>query len=169
LSGHRDNPRPPAGSRAERLEALAARLGIELPLFKGPLAAFELGDKADPKGPVYLGGDLHAVHPEATEERPGAGRDASLDSARVCLTDYENDTLEAIAVEGIWCLRLEGDLTASAPFFSLTDSEGRLRAWRLLPPPQLMIGIGHFWLPSVPAPGEPPGRGHPRRPPPPEA
>jgi hypothetical protein len=40
----------------------------------------------------------------------------------------------------------------SAPYFSIWDTDGRMRTWLLLPPARLMIGLGHFWLPSVPPP-----------------
>jgi hypothetical protein len=62
--------------------------------------------------------------------------------------------VDVSAIEGVWCTRLEGALLQCAPYFSLTDSAGRMRAWLLLPPPPTMIGIAHLWLPALPsAPG----------------
>ncbi len=126
--------------------------GLELPPFDGPLVAFGPAPEGAPGHPVYLGGDLHRVHPDASEQYPGRARDESLDDARIVLADQEHEDLEATAVGGVWCLALHGDLADSAPYFALWDREGLMRAWLLLPPARLMIGIGHFWLPSVPPP-----------------
>jgi hypothetical protein len=141
-----------AGLPAEdRLARLAAILGLELPPFEGPLDAFVLGE--DPEGvPAYhLGGDLHAVYPEAPTRRQLHGRDHSLDAARITLDDEEHETVEATAVEGIWCIPMPAELVDSAPLFTLTDTQGRLRSWLLIPPARLMVGLGHFWLPAVPS------------------
>jgi hypothetical protein len=60
--------------------------------------------------------------------------------------------LDIQAVEGVWCARLEGPALECAPYFSLTDGLGRLRAWLILPPAPTMLGIAHHWLPRVPPP-----------------
>jgi hypothetical protein len=133
--------------------------GLELPPFDGPLVAFDPAPEGAPGGPVYLGGDLHRVHPDAAEPHPGRVRDESLDNARVVLIDQVHEDLEARAVAGVWCLALHDELADSAPYFTIWDSEGRMRAWLLLPPARLMIGIGHFWLPSVPPPPGPTRQG----------
>lgn len=140
-----------------RLARLAAELGLALPSFEGPLHAFAIGGELGPDGPFFLGGDLHATHPEARGRGTSSRRDPSLDSATIILTDYENETLQVSAVEGVWCLALPEDHVDPAPYFSLTDSEGRIRTWLLLPPPFLMLGIAHLWLPSVPPPTDPAG------------
>jgi hypothetical protein len=137
--------------------------GLELPPFDGPLVAFDPAPGGAPGGPVYLGGDLHRVHPDASEQYPGRPRDKSLDQADVTLGDEEQERLEATAVGGVWCLALYGDFVDVAPYFTLWDSEGRLRVWLLLPPARLMIGIGHFWLPYVPPPPRTPGSPETRR------
>jgi hypothetical protein len=131
--------------------------GLELPPFDGPLVAFDPAPGGAPGGPVYLGGDLHRVHPDTSEPCLRRLRDPSLEEAMVCLSDREHEILEATAVAGVWCLALHDDLVDSAPYFALWDMKGRMRAWLLLPPARLMIGIGHFWLPSVPPPRRPPG------------
>jgi hypothetical protein len=138
---------------------LAAILGLELPPFDGPLVAFDPAPEGAPGDPVYLGGDLHRVHPAASQRYPGPRRDDSLDAARITLSDCENEDLETTAVEGIWCLALHGDLVDSAPYFTLWDTAGRMRIWLLLPPARLMIDIAHLWLPSVPPPPGSPGFG----------
>lgn len=160
-------PDPPIGPddagdpRAERLAALAEHLGVELPLFDGPLVAFQIDGRRGGDDPVFLGGDLHAVH-----RRSGAAcdspRDPSLDSAIVTLSDHENEMSDIAAIEGVWCTRISGERLPAAPYLNLTDSEGRIRAWLLLPPPRLMVGIAHFWLPSVPPPDDPRGAGYGR-------
>jgi hypothetical protein len=132
--------------------------GLEMPRFDGPLVAFDPAPGGSPGGPVYLGGDLHRVRPDASEQYPGRPRDESLDEAMIGLCDQAHETLEATAVAGVWCLAPYGDLVDSAPYFTLRDSGGRMRAWLLLPPARLMIGIGHFWLPSVPRPPRPSGK-----------
>jgi hypothetical protein len=142
-------------ARAERLAALAAWLGIELPLFEGPLVAFQLDGHRGGEDPVFLGGDLHQVHPRAGGPARASHRDPSLDSAILTLVDHENEMLDIAAVEGVWCTRIDGERLPAAPYFSLTDTDGRIRAWLLLPPPRLMVGIAHFWLPSVPPPEDP--------------
>jgi hypothetical protein len=141
-------------ARGRQLENLAASLGLDLPVFEGPLTAFVLGGGA---GPILLGGDLHAVHPDSADPPPAGERDGSLDAATVIVDDQEHPPLKIVAVEGIWCLSLPDDLLDSAPYFALWDTEGRLRAWLLLPPPRTMIGIGHFWLPQVKPPPDTPG------------
>lgn len=140
--------------RTERLTALAAHLGVDLPPLPGPLVAFQLDGLRGPEDPVYLGGDLHRVHPRADVPAAPSDRDRTLDNAIVTL-DQEHDLLDLAAVEGIWCARIEGERLPAAPYFTLTDSDGRIRAWLLLPPPRLMIGIAHFWLPLVPPPDDP--------------
>jgi hypothetical protein len=124
--------------------------GHEQPPFDGPLVAFDPAPEGAPGGPVHLGGDLHRVHPDTSEPHVGRCRDESLDEATIGLYDQEHLNLEATAVAGVWCVALHGDLVDSAPYFTLWDSKGRMRAWLLLPPARLMIGIGHFWLASVP-------------------
>jgi hypothetical protein len=133
--------------------------GLELPPFDGPLVAFDPAPDGAPGAPVYLGGDLHRVHPDASGQHHGRPRDESLDGAKVGLSDQEHEDLEGTAVAGVWCLALQGDLVDSAPYFTIWDTEGRMRAWLLLPPARLMIGIGHFWLPSVPPPPGPTRQG----------
>jgi hypothetical protein len=153
VGGHEPDPT----DRDEALRALAHRLGFELPAFEGPLSAFEHDQgSASGKG-VYLGGDLHKVHPDAADQRPGRSHDGSLDSATIIIDDFEHEPTEAMAVGGIWCLRLERDLISSAPYLSLHDDSGTLRAWLLLPPARSMIGIAHYWLPSVAPPPSPAG------------
>jgi hypothetical protein len=141
-----------AVSREGRLEVLAGSLGIELPLFEGPLTAFVMGDEQGPGDPIYLGGDLHAVHPEATGRFPDRERDRSLDAATVVIDDQLGAGVETTAAEGIWCLALRAELLDSALYFMLWDTEGRTRAWLVIPPPRQMIGAGDLWLPSVPPP-----------------
>jgi hypothetical protein len=153
VSGEADNRRPDdPGASDERLQRLAASLGLELPVLEGPLTAFVLGTEP---GPVFLGGDLHAVHPDTADPLPVDGRDGSLDAATVILDDQEHPPLRTAAVEGVWCLALPDDLLDSAPYLALWDTEGRLRAWLLLPPASAMIGIGHFWLAQVDPPPDP--------------
>lgn len=139
----------------------AALLGLELPPFEGPLIAFGPGGKGAPGDPIYLGGDLHAVHPDAADRRPGRRRDHFLERARVAIRADECGIVEDTAVEGVWCLALHGEFADAAPYLSILDTGGRMRACLLLPPARLMVGIGHFWLPSVP----PPGSGAPDAPP----
>jgi hypothetical protein len=127
-----------------------SELGLGMPPFDGPLVAFDPAPAGAPGDPVYLGGDLHAVHPDAPERYRGRPRDESLDEARIALGDDEHEDLEVTAVDGVWCLAIYDDLVDSAPRFNLWDTDGRLRTWLLLPPARLMIGIAHFWLPSVP-------------------
>jgi hypothetical protein len=148
----------PSDPRAERLAVLARTLGVELRPFGGPLVAFQLDGHSGAEDPVFLGGDLQAVHPDAGAPSWRSGHDPTLDSAIITLTDHENETLELAAVEGIWCTALSGDRLPAAPYFSLTDSEGTIRAWLLLPPPRLMVGIAHMWLPSIPPSADPRNR-----------
>jgi hypothetical protein len=143
--------------RAERLAALAASLGVELPPFPGPLVAFQLDDHRSEHDPVFFGGDLQEIHPRAGGPASPADRDPSLDFATISLFGHEHLPLETSTLEGIWCVRIDGERLRGAPYLSIVDSEGRTRAWLLLPPPQLMVGIAHFWLPSVPPPGDPRG------------
>jgi hypothetical protein len=143
----------PAASDEGRLKRFAASLGLDLPVFEGPLSAFVLEGG---RGPILLGGDLHAVHPESANP-PAGDRDRSLDAATVIVDDQEHPPLKTAAVEGIWCLALPDDLLDSAPYFTLWDTEGRLRAWLLLPAAAAMIGIGHFWLPQIKPPPDTPG------------
>jgi hypothetical protein len=150
---------PASASEGERLEALAALLGFEPPPFEGPLGAFELGEEREAGEPIYLGGDLHRVHPDGVDRRPGREHDHSLDAAKVGLDDYEHPVIEAVALDGLWCIALGGEIVDSAPYLTICDSEGRTRAWLLLPPARLMIGIGHLWLPSVPPPPGPTRQG----------
>ncbi len=115
--------------------------------------AFQLDGHRGAEDPVFLGGDLQTVHPAAAPASPA--RDTTLDNAIITLADHEHAMLDVAAVAGIWCTRLEGERLPAAPYFSLADSGGRIRAWLLLPPPRLMVGIAHFWLPSVPPPDDP--------------
>lgn len=161
MSGERDDipagvpaPRP---SREDRLASLAARLGLELPPFPGPLVAFDPADERSPGDPVYLGGDLHAVHPETPAGPQPPRQDPSLDVATVSLTDFDHPPLETAAVDGIWCLAIEGGLLDAAPYLSISDSDGRLRTLILLPPAGSMIGLVHLWLPVVAPPRDLPG------------
>jgi hypothetical protein len=156
-----DRPDTRFGARSshpgtDRLTALAARLGLDLPPFAGPIDAFRIGQEPRPDDPIYLGGDLQAIHPDTVDRRP-AGRDPSLDAATVTIDDQEHPSMQALAVEGIWCLLLRENLVDSAPYLFIHDTEGRLRAWLLLPPAGLMIGIGHFWLPQIKPPSGLPG------------
>jgi hypothetical protein len=136
----------------ERLDALALIAGLELPPFDGPLVACDPAPGGAPGGPVYLGGDLHRVHPEAVVKRPERRRDESLDEARIVLAEPEEESLEVNAVEGLWCLALFGDQVDSAHYFALWDTEDRMRIWLFLPPVRPMIGLAHLWLRSVPPP-----------------
>ena len=154
------------GPRVARLRQLAIVLDVDLPPLKGPLVAFALGEKGEPDRPVFLGGDLNAVHPDA-DERHRHPRDPTLDAATITLTDLEDEPLETGAVEGIWCIRLDDDRLDAAPYLSIHDTDGRIRTWLILPPPRLMVGLAHLWLPAVPPiPGEAgdgsPGRRTPR-------
>jgi hypothetical protein len=148
----------------DRLARLAARLGLELPALLGPLVAFELAKERSRGDPLHLGGDLHAVHPEATSASWPVRRDGSLDSARVTLTAFDHDPLETTALEGVWCLAVPGELRDSVPYLAISDTDGRLRTWILLPQFGLTPGLVHLWLPAVPAP--PKSRCRPAGPPP---
>jgi hypothetical protein len=143
----RSSRRPPADGRLARL---ARELGIAPPVFEGPLCAFQIGEEPGAEAPVFLGGDLHAVHPEARARRAADDRDRSLDSAKITIDDHEHETAEASAVEGIWCLALPEALSRSAPHLIVWDTEGRPRVWLLLAPARMMIGVAHAWLPQVP-------------------
>jgi hypothetical protein len=140
---------PDAASRDGLPEGLGASLDLELAPFAGPLTAFVLGGE---DGPILLGGDLHAIHPETADPRPPGEPDHSLDSATLIIDDLEQPPVETAAVDGIWCLALPDGLLDSAPYLALWDTEGRLRAWLLLPQANRMIGIGHLWLPQVKPP-----------------
>jgi hypothetical protein len=145
---------PAAASRESRLQGLAKALGLKLPPFDGPLDAFELGEDRRPGDPVYLGGYLHATHPEAIDRGNLGERDHSLDSATVIIDDLEHPAIETVAVEGIWCLAVRDELLSSAPYFTVWDTKSRIRTWLVLPQPPMMIGLGHLWLPRVkPPPG----------------
>jgi hypothetical protein len=138
--------------RDERPAAPAVTAGLELPPFDAPLVAFDPAPEGGPGGPIYLGGDLHRIHPDAAQQYPGRRRDESLDEARIVLGEYEQESLMATAVEGVWCLALYGEQVDYALHFTLWDADFRMRSWFLLPPARLMIGLAHFWLPSVPPP-----------------
>jgi hypothetical protein len=118
--------------------------------FKGPLDASYVGDGRGPDAPIRLGGDLHAVHPGAAPPGRRPRRDHSLDAATITLHDDDHESVVAVARQGVWSLVLRGDMLDSAPYFTLWDSEGRLRTWLLLPPARELIDAGHLWLPSVP-------------------
>lgn len=155
-------PSPAAADRdprAERLAALGAHLGVDLPPFEGPLIAFRAAGQGEPDDPVYLGGDLHAVHPEARAARPQQGHDEGLDTAEITIANFEHPALETTALEGLWCLVLEGPILDTAPYLGITDGQGRRRTWILLPLPPQMVGIGHYWLPAVAPLGGAPPRG----------
>ena len=142
-------PAPPE-LRARRIAELSAEHGFELPSFEGPLEAYFAAGSTQRSGdPIYLGGDLHAVHPLAVREYPGRGHDATLDAATIGLHDEERAPLEVRANFGIWFVALEAERHDPAPIFSLHDSAGRMRTWLLIPPPVMLVGLGHFWLPSV--------------------
>ena len=136
--------------RSIRFADLARELGVDLPPFRGPLEAFDPAPERSSGDPVYLGGDLHAVHPDSRARGALPGRDETLDLATVSLLDGEGWQLDVPATQGVWCTRLEGPVLQCAPYFSLTDSDARIRAWLILPPPPLMIGIGRLWLPAIP-------------------
>ena len=130
-------------------------LGLKVPPLLGPLDAFELGDDRRPGDPIYLGGDLHAVHPFAADRDPLDERDHSLDSATVIIDDLEHEAIEAVAVEGLWWLTVHGDLLETAPYLTLWDTQGRIRAWLILPSVRKMVGLGHLWFPQVMPPPAP--------------
>ena len=139
--------------RTVRFADLARELGVDLPPFRGPLQAFDPAPARSPGDPVYLGGDLHAVHPDSSGPGAPPGRDESLDQATISLLDGEGWVLDIQAIEGVWCARLAGTAVECAPYFLLTDSDGRNRSWLILPPAKLMLGVAHYWLPSVPVLG----------------
>jgi hypothetical protein len=147
-----------AVDRDSALRKIARTLRIPTPNFDGPLVAFQPDGRRGPGDPVYLGGDLHAVHPRAAE--PSGPRDPSLERSTIILTDFEHESLRVTSTSGIWCVPIQGGWLATMPYLSLFDADGHLRAWRLLPKARMMIGIAHFWLPSVPPPGDPAGRGN---------
>jgi hypothetical protein len=127
-----------------------ARLGL-VP-FDGPLVAFDPAPEGAPSGPIYLGGDLHQIHPATTPKRTKRRRDESLDAAMITFGERGGESLEVTAVHGVWCLALPDEPINSAPYFVLWDMKGRIRTWLLLPPARLMMGLAHLWLPSVPSP-----------------
>jgi hypothetical protein len=139
--------------RTIRFADLARELEVDLPPFRGPLQAFDSAPERTPGDPVYLGGDLHAVHPESRGPSAPPDRDESLDKATISLLDGEGWVLDIQATEGIWCALTEGLAVECAPYLSVIDSAGRNRVWLILPPAHLMLGIGHYWLPAVPALG----------------
>lgn len=143
---------PSAGPGEESPARFAAEFGLRLPPFDGPLVVFDPAPDGAPGEPVYLGGDLHRVHPDASERYHRRSLDESLNEARITLSDDEHEDLEVTAVEGVWCLAIHGDLVESAPCLTLWDTKGRMRSRLLLPPARLMIGTAHLWLPSVPPP-----------------
>jgi hypothetical protein len=155
VSAAGDSPRPedrPARRPdAGRLGRLAAELGLDLPPFDGPLVVFDPSGRRRAGDPLYMGGDLHAVHarPPAPGDPP---RDDTLDEATITLTlgDFQEDTVETVAVGGVWCVGLHDVLLDSPLYLMIRDRDGRLRAWLLLPPPISMLGEGGLWLPSVP-------------------
>jgi hypothetical protein len=133
--------------RTTRSADLARRLGIDLPIFRGPLIAFDPGQGRCPGESVCLGGDLHAIHPDTRGPAPPSDRDESLDLATVAVFDGEGWSLDIPANEGVWCICPEEVAPDCTPYFSLTDGRGRLRAWLILPGARTMIGIGPLWLP----------------------
>jgi hypothetical protein len=137
--------------RTVRFADLARELGVDLPPFRGPLVAFDPAPVRSPGDPVYLGGDLHAVHPDVAAPGTAAQLDESLDRAAISFIDGEGRTLETHAVEGVWCARLDGAALDCAPYLALRDTLGRMRTWILLARPEAMIDIAHLWLPRVPA------------------
>jgi hypothetical protein len=136
-----------------RLSRLAEQLGVALPPFDGPLVAFDPAGERSGQDPVYLGGDLHAIHPDAAGTETRTAHDETLEDASISFTlaDFGGEALEAIATRGIWCVALHDELAASSLYLMLRDSSDRLRAWLLLPPASSMIGRGHHWLPRVPS------------------
>jgi hypothetical protein len=132
----------------------ATHPGLEPAPFEGPLCAFRVDEDSGSPAAVHLGGDLHAVHPGVREPPAPRPRDRTLDSARIALGGAQGETIETIALDGIWCLALPAD---PGPYFTLTDSEGRIRSWLILAPPRQMIGIAHHWLPRVPLRKDPAG------------
>jgi hypothetical protein len=141
--------------RTIRFADPAHDLGVDLLPFRGPLVAFVPVPERRAGDAVFLGGDLHAVHPDTRGPGARSGRDESLDLATVTLCDGEGRQLDIRATEGVWCTRLEGAALECAPYFRITDALGRLRCWLILPPARMMIGIAQLWLPRVP---KPPGR-----------
>jgi hypothetical protein len=148
-------PRPEAHPGGEpsvdRRLRRAAELDLDLPPFDGPLVAFDPAPWRGAGDPIYLGGDLHAVHPRSLDRRSDRPRDDTLDGATITLTlgDFVDDMVETTAVEGVWCVGLHDDLLESSMFLMIRDDDGRLRAWLLLPPPGSMLGEGGLWLPSI--------------------
>jgi hypothetical protein len=132
--------------------ALTAIADLDLPPFDGPLVAFDPAPGGAVGGPVYLGGDLHRIHPDAVEQRLERRRDESLDGARIVLGERGRETFEVTAVDGVWCLAIYGEEVDSAPRLTLWDTEGRMRVRLLLPPARLMVGLAHLWFPAVPPP-----------------
>jgi hypothetical protein len=121
--------------------------------FDGPLVVFEPASGARPGGPIYLGGDLHAVHPRAAPEGETRPRDATLEAAMLFFFPTgQGETIESVATCGVWCLALHDEQRDSFFFLLLRDGELRVRAWLLLWPARAMLGRGHLWLPSVPPP-----------------
>ena len=152
MSGDPHAGRREAPTDLERLGAIARALRGSLPVFESPLTTFQLGGIPREGDPLYLGGDLNAVHPDAAAHHPRARHDPTLEAATVRLYDQVHPAIETTADHGIWCLPLTEGRADTAPILSILDSTDRLRAWILLPKPRQMIGLGHFWLPAVPPP-----------------
>jgi hypothetical protein len=129
-----------------------SRLGVDAPPLTGPLDTFRLQAGSGTVG-FYLAGDLHAMHPEASDYPSRHPRDPSLDKAIVSF-EYDDGLLEAVARDGVWFLPLDPERQAMGSRFVLRDSEARVRTWLLLPPPEAMLGRGRSWLSAVrPPPG----------------
>ena len=137
-------------SRAIRFTDLAREMGVDLPPFSGPLVAFDPAPARSPGDPVYLGGDLHAAHPETAKPGAAGERDKSLDEAVITLAAGPIWLLDTQAIHGIWCVRLEEEQLKCAPYFSIRDGDGQMRTWLLLPRPQDMLDTAHLWLRRVP-------------------
>jgi hypothetical protein len=146
-SGNRPDRSLPVGISSGAKPGRA--VGLTLPDFNGPMTAFVATPRGWRQPKVYLGGDLHATHPDATVRTPCPPRDDSLDRATIVIDDLEHESRWATAEEGVWCIDLGEALADSAPYFSLFDSTGRLRHWLILPPARQMLGTGHLWLPFI--------------------
>jgi hypothetical protein len=131
-------------------------MNLGLPVLDGPLCAFRVAEQAAADAPVYLGGDLHAIRPGGDDRHSGRRHDRSLASARITI-DHEGGSVGTTALEGLWCLLLPEGPLHSMTFFAITDSQGCLRIWLLLPPARTMIGVAHLWLRRVPPPPGSPG------------
>lgn len=129
-----------------------------LPTWDCPLLAFRLGEGDSPETIVHLGGDLHAVHPDAADRDRRGGEDRTLETASISVHSPELFRgAEVEAEDALWLLALDDELASRQLLFLLHDSEGRRRAWLHLPSPDSMIGECRPWLPAVPSfPGEEP-------------